>query len=168
VLSNAPADMKVRMKVAAQYRLELPEDVQAVLKEHEEAGTTKSKEYNDAFNVFAQRHVCKLSPLPAEFIKSMEESGKDHTVGLTMGGGQRFKCTGSLRDWSMIGEARKIEVPTLLINGEREIVSDECLGPFWREIQKVKWVKFAHGTHSPWLEERERFTEVVGEFLCDE
>lgn len=168
MLSNAPADMKLRMKVANQYRLELPEDVQAVLKEHEEGGTTRSKEYNDAFSVFSQRHMCKLSPLPAELIKATEESGKDHTVALTMGGSQRFKCTGSLRDWSMIGEARKIEVPTLLINGEREIVSDECLGPFWREILKVKWVKFANSTHSPWLEERERFTGVVGEFLCDE
>ena len=90
----------------------------------------RSKEYNDAFNVFSQRHICKLSPLPAEFIKAREDSGKDHIVALTMSGSQRFKCTGSLRDWSMIGEARKIEVPTLLINGEREIVSDDCLGPF--------------------------------------
>jgi proline-specific peptidase len=168
VLSNAPADMKLRMKVSGQYRLELPEDVQAVLKEHEEAGTTSSKDYNDAFSVFAQRHMCKLSPPPAELIKAAEESGKDRTVALTMGGSQRFKCTGSLRDWSMIGEARKIEAPTLLINGEREIVSDECLGPFWREIPKVKWVKFENSTHSPWLEDRERFTRVVGEFLCDE
>jgi proline-specific peptidase len=168
VLSNAPADMKVRMRVLEEYRLELPLDVQAVLKKHEEAGTTSSQEYNDAYSVFAQRHLCKLSPIPAEFLKSGEESNKDRTVALAMGGSQRFKCTGSLKDWSMIGEARKIEVPTLLINGEREIVSDECLGPFWREISKVKWVKFANSTHSPWLEERERYTTVVGEFLGDE
>ncbi|PMD15641.1 proline iminopeptidase protein, partial [Hyaloscypha hepaticicola] len=111
-------------------------------------------------------HICKLSPLSAEFIKAREESDKDYIVALTMSGLQRFKCTGSLRDWSMIGEARKIEVPTLLINGGREIVSDDCLGPFWREIPKVKWVKFANNIYSPWLEERERFTRVIGEFLC--
>jgi L-proline amide hydrolase len=68
----------------------------------------------------------------------------------------------------MIGEAGKIEVPTLLINGEREIVSDESIGPILREIPHVKWVKFANSTHIPWVEERERFTEVVGEFLCNE
>jgi pimeloyl-ACP methyl ester carboxylesterase len=134
-----------------------------MLKEHEEAGTTSSKEYNNAFSVFSQRHMLRLSPLPAELIKAIEGS-KDHAVSLTVIGSQRFKCTGSLRDWSMIGEARKIEVPTLLINGEREIVSDESLGPFWREIPKVKWVKFANSAHGPWLEERERFTRVVGEF----
>lgn len=168
VLANAFADMNLRYKAANQYRLELPEDVQAVLKEHEEAGTTSSKEYNDAFGVFFQRHICKLSPLPLELIKSTEESKKDRTVSLTMSGSQRFKCTGSLRDWSMIGDARKIEAPTLLINGEQEIVSDECLGPFWREIPKVKWVKFANSKHAPWLEERERFTRVVEEFLSDD
>lgn len=168
MLSNAPADIKLQCEVAHQYRLELPEDIQAELKEHEKAGTTSSKEYNDAFSVFSQRHILKLSPLPAELTKATEESGKDRTVSMTMSGSQRFKCTGSLRDWSMIGKARKIEVPTLLINGEKEIVSDECLGPFWREISKVKWVKFANSTHGPWLEEKERFNRVVGEFLCDE
>ncbi len=70
--------MKLRMKASVQYRLELPEDVQAVLKEHEEAGTTSSKEYNDAFDVFAQRHMCKLSPLPAELIRSRQESSRSH------------------------------------------------------------------------------------------
>ncbi|KAE9373128.1 proline-specific peptidase [Stipitochalara longipes BDJ] len=168
VLSNAPADLKLRYKIADQYRRELPEDVQAVLKEHEEAGTTSSKEYNDAFAAFAKRHVVRISPLPKELVKAAEEGGRDHTVSLTMSGPHRFKCTGSLRDWSMIGEARKIEVPTLLINGEKEIVSDECLGPFLREIPKVKWVKFSNSAHGPWLEERERFIKVVGEFLCEE
>ncbi|PMD41797.1 proline-specific peptidase [Hyaloscypha variabilis F] len=168
VLSNAPADLKIRYQVAEQYRRQLPEEVQAVLNKHEEAGTTSSKEYNDAFAVFSKRHILRLETLPAELVKAAEESGKDHTVSSTMSGPYRFKCTGSLREWSMVGEARKIEVPTLLINGEREIASDECLGPFWREIPKVKWVKFANSAHGPWLEERERFFRVVGDFLCDE
>jgi L-proline amide hydrolase len=168
VLSNVPADLKIRYKVAEQYRWELPEEVQAILNKHEEAGTTSSEEYNDTFAVFSKRHILRLETLPAELFKAAEESRKDHTVSLTMSASHMFKCTGSLRDWSMVGEARKIEVPTLLIIGEREIASDECLGPFWREIPKLKWVKFVNSAHGPWLEERERFFRVVGDFLCDD
>jgi len=168
VISNAPADLKIRYQIAEQYRRELPEDVQATLQAHEDAGTTSSKEYSDAFTVFSKRHILTLSPLPPELARTAEESAKDRTVSLTMSGPHRFKCTGSLKDWSMVGEARKIEVPTLLLNGEMEIAGDACMAPFWREIRRVKWVKFADSKHAPWLEEPERFFRVVGEFLCDD
>lgn len=64
VLSNAIADIKTRYKVTHQYRLELPEDIQAVLKEHEEAGSTSSKEYNEAFSAFSRRQVLTFPALP--------------------------------------------------------------------------------------------------------
>jgi hypothetical protein len=31
----------------------------------------------------------------------------------------------------------QIEVPTLLVDGKRAIASDESLGPFWREAERV-------------------------------
>jgi proline-specific peptidase len=39
------------------YRKELPADVQKVLDEHEVAGTTDKKEYQDAVMVFYRRHL---------------------------------------------------------------------------------------------------------------
>jgi L-proline amide hydrolase len=168
VLTNSSADMKLRYKAIDQYRLEFPKDVQAVLKEHEDARPTNSKEYNNACGVFFQQHICRLSFPPPEFLKAGKEASKDRTVALVMSGPHRFRNTGTLKNWSMIGEASKIEVPTLLINGERDTASDESVGPFWREIPTVKWVKFAHSGSGTHLEERKMFTKVVGEFLCDE
>jgi L-proline amide hydrolase len=68
----------------------------------------------------------------------------------------------------MVGEGHKIEARTLLINGWRDIASDKAVAPFFREIPKIKWVKFMNSTHSPQFEEEERFMEVVGEFLTDD
>ena len=39
--------------------------------------------------------------------------------------------------------------------------------PLFQEVQRVKWVQFAYSSHLPAFEERERYFEVVGQFLLD-
>ena len=58
--------------------------VQDALIKHEEAGTTESKEYQDAMAVFYNRHLCRVDPWPADVLKSFEWMEKDHTVYYTM------------------------------------------------------------------------------------
>ena len=48
----------------AQYRRQLPTEVQEVLDRHERAGTTDSEEYKEATEEFTRRHVRKMDPLP--------------------------------------------------------------------------------------------------------
>jgi L-proline amide hydrolase len=55
-----------------------------------------------------------------------------------------------------------------LINGNSEIASDEGARPFWRNIEKVKWVMMNVGTYSPHLEEEERYMGIISEFLIEE
>jgi L-proline amide hydrolase len=56
-------------------------------------------------------------------------------------------------------------VPTLIINGEHDFMTDSVCAPFFRGIDRVKWVKFANSSHTPQWEERERYINVVAEFL---
>jgi pimeloyl-ACP methyl ester carboxylesterase len=75
-LANSLADMKIQYQSTDQYCLELLKDVQAALREHEEAGTTSSKEYNDAYGAFLRRHICKASPLPRNCLKRLRNGIK--------------------------------------------------------------------------------------------
>jgi L-proline amide hydrolase len=84
VIANAPADVQLRYEAANEFRRELPQEVQDVLQKHEDAGTTDSKEYNEAYGVLFKKHICKVSPLPDYLIKCVEEARKDNTVVLTM------------------------------------------------------------------------------------
>lgn len=169
ILANAPADMEIRYASTAEYRKQLPEATQAVIDKHEAAGTFDDPEYDEAYMVFIKRHICNLEVLPECLIKSMVEMGKDKTVANVMCGGSadRFRNLGTLARFSMIGEANKIRARTLLINGNREIASDDAVRPFWREIEKVKWVTMMGSTHSPHLEEEERYMNIVSEFLVE-
>jgi L-proline amide hydrolase len=162
--------MKIRYESAAEYRRELPEEVQKVIDKHEAAGTFDDPEYEEAYKVFTKRHICSLDLVPEPLLKSAIEWSKDKTVSDVMAGGSgdHFKNEGTLAGFSMIGEAKKIKVRTLLINGNREIASDEGVRPFWRKIEKVKWVTVNGSTHSPHLEEEERYMDIITEFLMEE
>lgn len=59
----------------------------------------------------------------------------------------------------------KIKVPTLLINGRYDEAQDEVVEPFFKGIEKVKWVRFAESSHMPHMEEPEEYLKVVRDFL---
>lgn len=102
VIADSPAEIRLFQKVAYEELIpKLPPDVrvsahraqsdeagtsykcfnfQDTLLKHEAAGTTDSKEYQDAMVVFYKRHLCRVDPWPAELLQSFEWMEKDHTV----------------------------------------------------------------------------------------
>lgn len=165
VVCDSPASMVTWVKVANKLRKQLPQGVQDALTLHEEAGTTDSKEYHDAQQVFYDEYCCRLNPLPELFVESLNELKKDSTVYNTMNGPSEFFITGTIKDWTIEADLHKIKAPTLLINGEHDEAQDEVVLPYFNLIERVKWVKFANSSHTPHLEETDRFIEVVGTFL---
>lgn len=82
-------------------------------------------------------------------------------------GPSEFFISGTLKTWSIVDEVHKIKVPTLLINGRYDEAQDEVVEPFFKSIEKVKWVRFAESSHMPHLEETNEYLEVVKNFLVE-
>ena len=80
-------------------------------------------------------------------------------------GPSEFHITGPLKHWSMIDDAPKIAVPTLLINGFYDEAQDSTIEPWFRLIPNVRWVTFSNSSHTPHMEEREKYMTVVSSFL---
>ncbi|KAI0650671.1 prolyl aminopeptidase-2 [Trametes meyenii] len=166
VISDSPASMKLFVKAANEELIaKLPPDVRDTIVRNEAAGTVDSEEYKTNVEVFYKRHLCRLDPWPVELLQSFEWMEKDHTVYFTMNGPSEFHVIGSLRDWSIVDEAFKINVPTLLLNGAYDEATDSTVLPFFKAIPKVKWFTFAESSHTPLWEEREKYIKVVAEFL---
>lgn len=70
-----------------------------------------------------------------------------------------------LRNWSIIDRLNLVRVPTLLINGRKDISQDFVVAPFFQNISDVKWITFEHSSHLPFWEERDRYAQVVSHFL---
>ena len=104
-------------------------------------------------------------PFPPEVLASVRMMEEDPTVMQIMNGPDEFEIKGSLKGWSIVERASRIAVPTLLLNGKYDQAQDEVVAPFFREVQKVRWVKFEESAHMPHVEEKERCMRVVGEFL---
>ncbi|KAJ7448669.1 Alpha/Beta hydrolase protein [Mycena galericulata] len=167
VLASTPSDMGLWVVSQNALREKLPQSVKDVLEKHEKNGTTNSEEFQEAVAVFYSRHLCTIKPMPEPVAEGFGWIQKDPTVYLTMNGPSEFHITGPLKDWSMIQDAHKIKVPTLLLNGRYDEAQDPVVAPFFEKVPRIHWVTFAESSHMLHFEERERYMKVVGSFLVD-
>src|SRR3954468_10163408 len=86
VLADTAASFPDFVAEANRLRAQLPPEVEATLRRHEEAGTTDDPEYEEACQVFYRRHVCRLDPWPDEVTESFAWIERDPTVYHTMNG----------------------------------------------------------------------------------
>lgn len=165
VLADAPASYPLWRGEMEVLRAQLPFGVDDILRRHEAAGTTDTKEYLDASMVFYNKHVCRLDPWPREYLATFMEVYNDPTVYSAMNGPTEFHVTGTLRDFSVTDCAAGIEAPTLLLSGRHDEATEAVTGPYHDLIPDVRWEIFEESSHVPHLEEPERFREVLLQFL---
>jgi len=165
IIANSPAAMVTWISEANRLRDELPADVQATLLRHEQAQTTGSAEYKAATDVFNERHVCRVVPMPPEVKRTFHAIDADPTVYHTMSGPNEFHVIGTMKDWSIVGRLSTISVPTLLISGRYDEATEACVMPYSQEIPDVRWRIFEESSHMPHVEERAACMAEVSAFL---
>jgi L-proline amide hydrolase len=166
ILSNSPASEQVLLDEAHRMRRDLPADVQAVLDEHEAAGTIDDPAYLEATEAFYDRHICRVLPYPPEVQASFDAVAADPTVYRAMIGPNEMFCTGTLRDWSVVGRLDTITAPTLLLSGRFDEATPATVQPFADEIADASWTIFEESSHMPFVEEPEAYFSVVSDFLA--
>jgi len=165
VLADTAASFPDFVAEANRLRAELPAYVEATLRRHEEAGTTGDPEYVEACLVFYRRHVCRVD-WPPEVAASFEWIDRDPTVYHTMNGPSEFHVIGSIRDWSSKDRLREIRAPTLLVSGRHDEATPALQRALLDGIAGSEWVCFEESSHMPHVEERERYMQVVGDWLA--
>jgi L-proline amide hydrolase len=165
VISNSPASMDLWVSEATRLRSLMPEAQRDALDRHEAAGTTDDPEYLAATQAFYDLHVCRVVPNPPEVQRTMDLLNEDPTVYHTMNGPNEFFCIGTLRHWSIVDRVGRIDVPTLLASGRHDEATPATIQPFFDGIPDVRWEIFEESSHMPFVEETERYLDVVGDFL---
>ncbi|HEV2459086.1 MAG TPA: proline iminopeptidase-family hydrolase [Ktedonobacterales bacterium] len=165
IVADSPASMPQWVAEANRLRSELPPDVQATLLRHEAAGTTDSPEYQEAMLVFYRRHVCRLDPWPDGLVRSFDKIAQNPEVYATMNGPSEFHVIGTLKDWSIVDRLGEIQMPTLLLSGRYDEATPAIVDVVHRGIPGSEWVMFESSSHTPHVEEQERFLQVVNDWL---
>jgi L-proline amide hydrolase len=166
IIADSPASIPQWVAEANRLRAELPPEVESILREHEDAGTTDDPAYQEAMQVFYGRHVCRVDPQPDFVARSFQQLTQNPEVYYTMNGPSEFHVIGTLKDWSIVNRLGEIKnVPTLLLSGRYDEATPAIVETINQGIPGSKWVLFENSSHMPHVEETERFLEVLGHFL---
>jgi L-proline amide hydrolase len=157
--------MRLWAEEANRLREDLPADVQEALTRHEAEGTTDSPEYQEAITVFYRRHLCRLEPWPDDLLRTFAALEEDPTVYGTMNGPSEFHVIGTLREWDITARLGEIDVPVLLLSGRHDEATPRIVGEIHERIPHSEWVLFEESSHTPHLEEPDRFLAAVEAFL---
>jgi len=112
---------------------------------------------------FKRRHICRLDPEPEVLTESRKTWNTQ--VYETMWGPNEFTVTGTLKEWDVIGGLGELDVPTLITSGRHDECTPALVEPLHEGIRGSKWVIFEDSSHTPYLEETERYVGAVGSFL---
>ncbi len=165
VLSSSPASIPVWAEEMNRLRKELPPEVQGVLDEEEAAGRFDSPEYEEATAEFYKRHVCRLDPWPDNVMRSFTGLRQHPEVYLTMQGPNEFVITGTLKDWDIASRLGEIKVPTLITAGRYDEFTPRQAQVLNSGIPGSELVTFENSSHMQFVEEPDRYFQVVGGFL---
>jgi L-proline amide hydrolase len=112
---------------------------------------------------FKRRHICRLDPEPEVIKRARASFGLQ--VYETMWGPNEFTVTGTLKDWDVIDRIGEIRLPTLITSGRYDECTPALVEPLHRGLVRSEWELFENCSHMSYLEEPERYLEVVGGFL---
>lgn len=165
VLASAPASVPRWIEETARLRRTLRPEVEATIREHEEAGTTEDPAYRDAVAVFEARHVCRVDPRPQDLLDSEHATGMQ--VYETMVGASEITTTGVLRSWDVTDRLGVIDVPTLLTHGAHDEFTPAQARLVADGIPRCRRVEFENSAHHAHLEETEAYLATVSRFLAE-
>jgi len=141
----------------------LPSEVRTVLDRHERAGTYSDPEYEEAMGVYFDRHFYRGPKPRAEIERWREERAPD--VYLAMQGPNEWTVTGALRGWDVRDRLGEIRVPTLVVRGRYDMCTEPIARTLVDGIAGAQEVVLEESSHTPVLEETDRYLDVVGRFV---
>jgi proline-specific peptidase len=162
-ISNSSPSIPRFAANVVRLKAELDVATQAAVDRHEAAGTTHSAEYQAAIRTWNETYLCRIRPWPKELEDAFRNMGTE--IFETMFGPSDFHIVGTIRDWDVFERLAEIAVPTLLLAGRFDECSPEDMEEMHRRILGSRFELFESTAHLPFIEEPQRFDQVMRDFL---
>ena len=164
ILASPCTSIPMWLEDTNRLRKQLPIQIQEVLDRHEAAGTTVSAEYQTATLEYYKRHLCRLNPWPIFMERTMAKTG--FPVYNAMWGPSEFNMMGgNLRYYDRTQRLPEISLPALWTCGRFDEAQPETVAYYQSLLPGSRLVVFEESSHTAHLEERERYMQVVRDFL---
>ena len=124
----------------------------------------ENKEYLEAVDKFMDKHCNPIfkGEVP-ECISRKKKTGREAYV---VGWGQNeFTPTGTLSGFDVIDRLSMIKTPCLITNGQRDLCSPYIAKIMYDNIPNSKWELFEYSGHMPFVEEHEKYVDILIKWL---
>jgi L-proline amide hydrolase len=162
VLSSTLANIALWSEEQLKLKAQLPPEIVEVLDRHEAAGTYDDPEYEEAMDVYMDRHFYR-GPQPRTELEAMAK-GRAPEVYHAMQGPNEWTTTGALRGWDSRDRLHEIDVPTLVVRGRYDMCTEPVAAELLAGIRGARGAVLEESSHTPVLEETDRYLQLVSEF----
>ena len=163
VISNSTASMPQFSEMVSRLKSDLDPATQSAIDRHEAAGTTHSAEYQAAIRTWNETYLCRVRPWPADLEDAFRSMGTE--IFETMFGSSDFHIVGTIRSWDVFDRLAEIALPTLIIAGRYDECVPEHMWEMHQRIAGSRFELFESSAHMPFIEEPDRFDQVMRDFL---
>ena len=163
VISNSTASMPQFSEMVSRLKSDLDPATQSAIDRHEAAGTTHSAEYQAAIRTWNETYLCRVRPWPADLEDAFRSMGTE--IFETMFGSSDFHIVGTIRSWDVFDRLAEIALPTLILAGRYDECVPEHMWEMHQRITGSRFELFESSAHMPFIEEPDRFDQVMRDFL---
>jgi pimeloyl-ACP methyl ester carboxylesterase len=120
---------------------------------------------DEVLEEFERRHFFRGEHEPLELARMREErSGRVYEA---MWGPNEWTMTGALAGWDVRPRLPELTMPTLILRGVHDLSTPAISETLAAGLPHARQVLFEESSHTPVLEETERYLRVVREFLYE-
>lgn len=164
ILSSTLSSAKLWEKEQKRRISYMSEADQKALLEAEKTGDYSSKEYNEALDRFMKMYCAgEVTENDPECLRRPKKSGSEaYVVGW---GHNEFSPSGTLAGYEFTDRLYEIKEPCLITSGAIDLSSPYIAKTMYDRIPNSKWELFEYSRHMPFVEENEKYMEVLNKWL---
>ena len=136
-----------------------------MLDRHEQAGTYDDPEYEQAMQVYMDRHFYR-GPQPRAELEAMGKGQRSRRLPGDAGA-ERMDDHRRAQGLELARAAARDRRPTLVVRGRHDMCTDPIAAELVNGIRGAREVVLEQSSHTPVLEETDHYLEVVGDFLTE-
>lgn len=164
ILSSTLSSAKLWEKEQKRRISYMDEADQKALLDAVNTGDYSSKEYSDALDKFMEMYCAgKVTECSPECLRRPKKSGTEAYI---VGWGQNeFSPTGTLSGYEFTDRLNEIKEPCLITSGAIDLCSPYIAKTMYDRIPNSKWELFEYSRHMPFVEENDKYIEVLTKWL---
>jgi proline iminopeptidase len=142
---------------------QLPEAMRSAIDRARTTGDFRDPEFQAAWEEFASRHLCRLDPPSAAYLRAWEKMGRE--VYVELWGPNPFIATGHLKDYDCVDQLERICVPTLFTCGRYDDATPASTTYYRSKVPGARLTVFEGASHLHPLEKADDYVRTLRRFL---